>query len=230
MTLDELEQALRTERLDDTVEPFLYASETVRAAFNDAVRQAAIRMRLLVDHSSAECCQYAVAAATTGQVGAVAVILHPRVLALRSVRWSGSDRPLTLTTLKVMDREQPEWPSKEAGTPTHVIVDAQTGAVLLWPRPSEAGTLQASVWRTPLDVEELEIGDDEPAIPEAHHRDLIDWAEHLLYLTKDGEEGDSRRAADAASRFEAKFGRLPSAFEISRWGLNKRSGQTAQFI
>lgn len=224
MNLEQLEAKLRSERLDDTVEPYLYSSARVRDALNDAVRQAAIRKRLLLDRSTEECCSYAVAAEDAN------VFLHPRVLAVRSARWSGTATPLTLTTLKRMDRDRPDWPSEPAKDPTHLIVDAQTGYVVLWPTPAAAGTLSLAVWRAPLESEELEEGDDEPVIDETFHIDLLDWAEHQCYLNKDGEAGDAQRAADAAARFTAKFGRLPTAHEIKCWALSPRRGQRAEFL
>ena len=215
--------ALR-KRLDDEAAQPLYSDDDLIAALNDAVRQASIRKRLLLDRTTAECCIYAVAA------GQAEVALSPAVLALRSVRWSGSDAPLTLTTLKVMDREQPCWPTDDQDCPTMVIVDAQTGSIVLYPTPAEAGTLTCAVWRMPLEAEEMEGGGDEPIIEAHWHRDLIDWAEHYCYLTKDSEAGDPARAEAAAQRFTAKFGRLPSAMEIRMWGLKHRSGQTAQLL
>jgi hypothetical protein len=111
-------------------------------------------------------------------------------------------------------------------------VDRETGKIDLWPTPQTAGTLTLSVWRAPLESEEIFEGDFEldPVIDEAFHLDLLDWAEHWLYLTKDGETGDPERAAAAEQRFTAKFGRLPSAHEIKCWGLGKGRGQRAAFL
>lgn len=223
MTFDDLLAAAR-QRLDDGTASPLYSDDTILAAANDAVRQAVIRQRLLFDRNTAECCSYAVEAEQSE------VVLNPAVLALRSVRWSGSEQPLTLTTLKVMDREQPCWPSDDPACPTHVIVDAQDGSIVLWPTPDVAGTLSCAVWRVPLEVEEMETGDDEPVIPAHWHADLVDWIEHKCYLTKDGEAGDLERSDRAASMFTAKFGRLPDAHEIRFWGIKHRRGQTAQFL
>lgn len=224
MNLEQLEAKLREERLDDTAVPPLYSSDRIRDAFNDAVRQATIRKRLILDRTTEECCVYPVVAAQTD------VLQHPRVLAVRSARFTGNPNPLKLTTLKVMDKDCPDWPSTTAATPTHLIVDAQSQTLVLWPAPAESGTLSLAVWRAPLELEEMESPDDEPVIDETFHIDLLDWAEHLCYLTKDGETGDAQRAADAAARFGAKFGRLPSAHEIKCWGLSPPRGQRAEFL
>lgn len=223
MTLGDLLDALRV-RLDDTVEPYLYDTPSLTAYLNDAVRQAAIRKRLLLDRTTPECCR------ATVDAGQAEVRIHPDVLALRSVRWSGSTRPLKLTTLKVMDRDRPEWTTAPQDHPTHVIVDAQSGAIVLWPTPHVAGTLAMAVWRVPLETEQMESPDDEPVIEPVWHRDLLDWAEHLAFLTKDGETRDEARATAAAGRFEAKFGRLPSAHEIKCWGIAPPRGQRAEFL
>lgn len=213
-------------RVDDLAEPPLYSDEEVYAFLNDAVRQAALRKRLLLDNSTAEVCVYAVDAGTEG---IATVTVHPRVLAVRAARWSGSTTPLTLTTLRVMDRDRPCWPSDTAAIPTHVIVDRESGKIDLWPAPAEAGTLTLAVWRLPLGDEEIEGESDEPVVDEAFHLDLLDWMEHLAYLQKDSEAEDLRRAALAEQRFTAKFGRLPSAREIKLWGIAPARGQRAEF-
>lgn len=216
--------ALARDRLDDNVVPPLFADEKLLEYANDAVRQVVLRKRLILDRSTAETCSYAVAA------DASQVALHPAVLAIRSARWSGSCEPLALTTLKRMDRDVPNWPSTPGGCPTRLILDADTGYVTLWPTPSAAGTLNVAVWRTPLDVEVMEQDDDEPCIDETFHRDLIDWIEHLAFLTPDGETGDRARSAAAEDRFTAKFGPAPSAHAMKLWALGRGRGQRAQFL
>lgn len=223
MNLDDLIRAYR-DRMDDHAVPPLHSDPQCTAFFNDAVRQASIRKRLILDRNNEECCLAPVAA------GQVEVELHKRVLAIRSARWSASTTPLQLTTLKVMDRDCPEWPSTPNGVPTRLIVDAQSGSVVLWPAPALAGQLSFAVWRAPLDIEEMADGQDEPLIDEAWHADLLDWAEHLGCLTKDGEAGDPARSAAAEGRFTAKFGRLPSAHEIKCWAISPRRGQRAEFL
>lgn len=226
MTLDDLELILRRERLDDTVVPYRHSAEAVMSALNDAQRQAAIRKRLVLDRTTEDVCTYAVA------VDGDTVTLHPRVLAVRSARWSETSpaAPLTLTTLKVMDKDCPAWTEADSATPTAVIVDAETGKLVLYPPTDTAGTLTLSVWRSPLESEEMEDGEDEPIIDETFHRDLIDWAEHLLFLGKDGEEGDTQRSNAAEQRFTAKFGRMPSAHEIKCWAISPSRGQRAEFL
>lgn len=211
-------------RLDDTAEPYHWSDEALLEFANDAIRQVVIRKRLILDRSTAEVCSYAVAASTA------AVPLHAAVLAIRSARWSGSTDPLALTTLKRMDKAQPDWPSEAAGIPTHLILDANTGSVELWPTPSAAGTLSLAVWRTPLDSEHLEDDHDEPVIDEIFHRDLLDWIEHLAFLTPEGETGDLERSDRAAQRFAAKIGDLPSAHAMKLWALGRGRGQTAHFV
>jgi len=214
-------------RVDDHAEPPLYSDEERYAFLNDAVRQAAIRKRLLLDNTTAEVCVYAVDAGTEG---IATVSLHSRVLAVRSARWSESTYPLALTTLKVMDKDHPEWPSETAREPTHLIVDRESGKIDLWPAPADAGTLTLAVWRLPLVEEEVESEEGEPVVDEVFHVDLIDWMEHLAYLQKDSEQNDLQRANAAEARFTAKFGRLPSAREIKLWGIAPPRGQRAQFV
>lgn len=228
MELRDLIDRLRAPaRLDDAVEEYQFSDADCVIALNDAVRQACIRKRLLLDTRTEECCTYAVDVDGDDPEW---VELHKRVLAIRTARWSESDCPLTLTTLKVMDRDCPDWPSVDADTPTHIIVDAQSGFIQLWPTPDEDGTLTLAVWRSPLESEELEDDGDEPVIDETFHEDLLDWAEHRLYSGRDAESSDASKSAEAEARFTQKFGRLPSAHEIKCWGLSPPRGQRAEFL
>ena len=224
MNLADLIATLRSERLDDTVGPaYLYSDERITRALNEAVKQAAIRRRVIVDSQTAACCTVSASAGTE------LVSLHPRVLAVRSARWGSEDAPLELTTLRRLTTDEPDWPNATAGTPTHLVLDETANKVRLWPTPSAAGTLALSVWRVPLEAEELEADDDEPVIAEPFHSGLLDWAEHLLYVNKDGEAGDAARSSAAAQRFTDTFGPMPTAHAIRLWGLPRR-GQRAQFI
>lgn len=217
--------ALSRVRLDDTVEPYRWDDDVLTEHANDAVRQFAIRKRLILDRSTAEVCEYAVAAEVT------TVTPHPAVLSVRSARWSDrTEGPLHLTTLKRMDRSFPDWPNESAGTPSHLILDGDTGSLELWPKPSAAGTLTLAVWRTPLDSEKLEGDEDEPIIDRVHHRDLLDWIEHLAFLTTEGEAGDLERSDRAAQRFAAKVGPLPDARAMRLWALGRGRGSPAHFV
>lgn len=211
-------------RLDDTVEPYRWSDAVLTEHANDAVRQFAIRKRLILDRSTAEVCSYAVDADAT------TVTLHDAVLSVRSARWSDrNEGPLHLTTLKRMDRNFPDWPNQAAGTPSHLILDANTGSVELWPKPSAAGTLSLAVWRTPLESEKLESDDDEPVIDRVFHRDLLDWIEHLAFLTPEGEAGDLERSDRAGQRFTSKVGPLPNAHSMRLWAIGRGRGAQAHF-
>lgn len=216
-------------RVDDSTNPPLYSDEVAYGFLNDAVRQAAIRKRLLLDATTEAVCVYDVEGDDDAE-GSASVSIHDRVLAIRSARWSGSTTPLCLTTLKVLDKDRPEWPSQVANVPTHLIVDRQTGKVDLWPAPAEDGTLRMCVWRLPLESEEVEGESDEPIVDAVFHTELIDWMAHLAYLQKDSETEDQQRAVMAERRFTETFGRLPSAHEIKCWGLSPPRGQRPAFI
>lgn len=232
MTFAELLTLLRQRLGDNAPSSNLYSDADCAGYLNDAQRQAAIRKRLILDNSTDDLCVFAVAAAATDATGVTSIVHHPRMLAVRTARYTGQQRPLILTTLKVMDRDYPCWPDQIPSCPTHLIVDRETGKLDLWPTPDVAGTLTLAVWRSPLEDEECDESDFDldPIIDETFHRDLIDWAEHLAFLTKDSETGDMQRAQAAEQRFTEKFGRLPSAHEIKCWGLGKGRGQRASFL
>lgn len=222
------ERELRESRLDDNAGAELWSSDELRSFYNDAVRQACLRARLLVDSTTESVCRLAV------EPGTQSVRLHPSILAVRNVTPAvaiGCDE-LTGCTARRVAKERPRWhlPNDGHGHPRFWIPDWQDGQ-LWFDRPFQsANTLHLSVWRTPLDTELVEGDADEPVIPEPFHTDLLDWCEWRAYSKKDAETLDNERAGRAYTLFEAKFGRLPSAVEIRLWGVKRHNGVPAQFL
>jgi len=204
---------LARQRLDDEVTPGLWSDDELIGFLNEAVKQACIRQRFLFEANHPRVCTAPVTA------GSAQVRLHSAVLAIRSARLASTSKPLDLVTLRWMDRERPEWPH-DRGTPERIVVDQQNGRMTLHPTPTQDDTLQLAVWRTPLEAELMTEAGDEPVVDAFWHADLVDWVEHLAYLRADSETQDLARSNEAAARFAAKFGRMPSAHEIKCWGLS----------
>lgn len=225
MTLQELMADLRR-RLDDEVEPTLWSDDALRGYLNDADRQSIIRQRLLLDVTSDACCK--IALVPDQQI----YPLNPTVLAVRSARVVGAScDPLQIRSAKHLWRRVGDWHGTTArGAPDVLVPDLQTGAIAVYPVPAVAGELRLAVWRTRFDAELMDTDQDEPQTPPHQRIDLLDWAEHRAYACKDAELYDERKSNDAEARFDAKFGRLPSAHEIRLWGISPLRGTTAEFL
>lgn len=224
MELRALRARLRRDWLDDDITPYRWGDTALNGFFDDAQRQVCLRKRALIDSVTAEVCTYTLAANQR------LVRLHPSVLAVRSARIVGQCGLLTGITAKRLWKEEPGWDVSEAGLPQHWIPDYQDRYLALDVPMEEAGQLQISVWRAPLEVEQLQRDRDEPVIAEAFHTDLIDWAAYCAYNVADSELRDEAKAANALQSFEAKVGRLPSATEIRLWGMSPIVGVPAEFL
>lgn len=210
-------------RLDDEVLPGLWEDDELIGFLNEAVKEAVIRLRALLEARNPRVCTAQITA------GSSDIKRHPAVLAIRSARLASTGRPLELVELKVLDRDRPQWPLDE-GAPTHIVIDRQSGQLTLYPRPTADDTLQLAVWRAPLEAERLESEGDEPPIDELWHEGLIDWAEHLAYLRADSETFDQQRSDRAEARFTALFGKRPTAARIAAWGLTAKRGTRPEFL
>jgi hypothetical protein len=232
MERGELRQALR-DRLDDNNVPPLWSDEEYNRALSEGVQQACIRARLLRESVDPELTRIELIE------GQSLYTLHPQVLAISTAGLLVAKRPCELTTQRQMDRDFPGYQVRgiEAGSrDTYLVLDEQKGHVRVWPTPGapadplQPETLVLSVWRLPTEQESMDTDSDEPAVPVHQHIDLLDWAEHLLYLKADAETRDIGRSNEAASRFAAKFGELPTWRQIQLWGHSPRRGGRARFV
>lgn len=232
MERGQLRQALRT-RLDDRNEPPLWEDAEYNAALSESVQQACIRARLLKESVDPELTRIPLIE------GQSLYTLNPQVLAISTAGLLVAKRSCELTTVKQMDRDFPGYQvrgSEIGSRDTFLVLDAQKGHVRVWPTPAapadplQPETLVLTVWRLPTEQEAMDTDSDEPAIPAHMHMDLLDWAEHVLYLKTDAETRDVGRSNEAAGRFAAKFGELPTWRQIQLWGYSPRRGARARFV
>jgi hypothetical protein len=223
MELGQLIEKLR-ERLDDDIQPYLWSDKTLTDYFNDAVRQVCLRARAIIDSETPAVVEYPLPKGTQW------VKLHPSILAVRRGRIKEDKYPLVGITAKRLWKRRPAWEMADSGKLWFWIPDYQEGK-LYFDKPTERdSTLRLSVWRLPLDVEVMEFDTDEPAVPEAWHMDLLDWAAYCAYSQKDTEQNDDARANEAAGTFQAKIGRLPNMTEIRLWGISPIVSVPAEFL
>jgi len=164
----------------------------------EAEDEGAFRGNLIFDDSNAEICSVAI---LTGQAR---YSLSPKIIEVKYallVTASGARIELTMTNQDDIMRGNRDWKSV-TGKPKCIAIDGQSA--LIWPTPTEAGTLSLDVYRRPQ--YELESTDDEPEIPEHHHKHLIHWVEYRCYSNKDSEKYDPERAKVAEDLFTRRFG------------------------
>lgn len=198
MKLSELIALFRYEA-DDVKTPYLWDDVRVTEFANDAVREAAVRARLLLDSQTPEVCLIDFDAGTD------VVALDPRVVFVRRAIIDGQQYPLYFAYRKTLDATRLGW-EIDRGQVLRIIKDWQSGALRLHPIPDVAGTIRLTVIREPL--ADMTRGDDVPEIPVRHHRRLVLWMLALAYRKKDsgGDARDDKLAASYAAQFDAIFG------------------------
>lgn len=199
MTLEELITLYRAEAKDDAVPPL--CSDELLALYATEGQEEACRRGELLRDSSSQMCAISIAA------NAETAALDPRIVRIIRARVDGQD--VALVSDEVMDGIFPAWQDDTGRSrPTHLVEGMTTGALHLWPRPKDAGTIRLTVQRLPL--KPLRNDNDKPEIrPELHHG-IVDWMLYRAYSIQDSDLYDPTRAAQALGRFEAEFGRKTS--------------------
>lgn len=198
MTLAKLLATLRL-RLDDKAQAaLLYSDDDLVDAINKAVDEAAERAWLIFDTTTAACCQI------TLVPGQREYPLHASVFEVRKAQVTGQRCAMRRGTFDWVesrthgDNIPQEYGVDLFGAVLHLILDRA---------PMDAGTLDLSVFRRQLAPMELADKDTvEPEIASTFHMDMLQWAIHLCYSTRDSDAGDDQKAQLAATRFEAAFG------------------------
>ena len=181
MTIAQLLREFRTQRLADTVEPYLWA-DTELYTFLDAAQTAFFDVVGWVNDT----------AALTFAAGVDTVERDPRfVRVLEAVLASGE--ALTLVPAVPLVRR--------TGTPRQLAVGQAVGTLVLDATPTAVTTVLLRVERRPLEVVEGKTSELE--VPEAHQRLLHDYMEYRAYSKPDSDTFDPRRAERAFAAFDA---------------------------
>lgn len=202
MTFADLEKTVRREIADETGgDPDRHVQRFQMLAYaNEAVAEACIRGRLLVDSSTAEICTIPLVAGTS------VYPVDSRVLSILRGKPTGG-MPLNRMSFLLMDEHMPGWDEK-TGTPTMFITGMDKQAVRLYSIPAADGTLNLTVIRLPL--QEMQGNSDSPEIPARLHQSLVLWMKHRVYNNQDSELFDRNRADIHLELFERKFGTRPA--------------------
>lgn len=207
MTLNELIRRFRVLAKDTVDNPYMASDPDVIMWLNDAVREAAIRGRLIRDHitEGVTRIQYV--------VGTQVYPLHQSVFELISVRRHRPDglrgNKIHLRTPEWLDRNVPCWREDPARYrhDNFAIQDDTTLQLLTEYEADDIIVLEC--YRTPLEL--MRNGGDEPEIHQMHHEYLVHWALHCAFSVPDADLYDPERSVNAEREFTKYFGRRPDA-------------------
>lgn len=192
MNLQQLRGATR-DRLDDWAQPFGWSDAEINAWINEAVQEASLRAGLNVE---------VVSVATRPNI---AKLQLPDVLAfIHEVRWIATPIDL-MSRWRVLARFNQralvsDWTDNPiiVGDPARYTVEGRY--FWLYPMPEVAGRLEfrANVYPPPL-----ERDSDEPDLPPALHRHLLEW---VIYRA--GQKRDEDYMLPNPEQYEINFARV----------------------
>ena len=204
MTLLELIQRFRVDAFD-LEQPYLFEDADVTHWLNDAVKEAAIRGRLIHEAVNPLVCSIAVSPD-------VAIYpLHESVCEIEYLCLFNEPAPTRAEDLYQISQEDMsarwhDWRFR-TGRPEYVIQQDKT--IRLVPTPTQTAVIHLECYRTPLAP--MTLDDDRPEINITHHEQLIQWALYKAFSTPNGETFDPSRAELAKTEFTNYFGERPSA-------------------
>lgn len=206
MTLAQLIARYRT-AAHDKAQPYFASDEEVTEWLNDAVREAAIRGRLIHESADPLVCRIAV------EPDQSVYPLHAALYELTYLAVLPADgaRPcgIRLISEEALDAARRDW---RYGTGPSEFAIQGDKSLRLAPTPRTAGTLVVEGYRLPMTIMELADKDTaEPEINESHHIHLVQWALFRAFSIPDSELLDPNRAALAEDEFTRYFGARPDS-------------------
>lgn len=212
MKLAELEAQFRAD-IRDVAVPQLFDPAQVRAWFNEAEAEAALRARLLTDDSNADVTQIAVTAGTPtyqlhAAVNAVAWAQFSPTVSVDDPDAISTPTILRITSRIELSRTRPNW--RTVREPVRDVFIEQR-AIRFGCIPDADGVLLLEVYRGPLAPMDIADDDAEPEIAGQHHLALVQWALYRAYARPNIDTYDARASATALAEFERIFGLRPDA-------------------
>lgn len=202
MTVEDFITAFRSDLRDLTI-PQMWSDEDIVRYLNDAVDEAAERALLIEDSVTADCCEVVLIP------GQATYDLHPSVLRVK--RATFNVKPLHISSVEAEDNQGFGWENREGPVPQKFIVNGQATTITFVPKPTEAGTVKLTVYRTGLTPLTTDVDTAEPELKAVYHPRLKDWMYRCAYLKRDAETLNEAKAAEHEAMFERAFGTRPSA-------------------
>ena len=190
---------------DDEVETYRWTDKKITMWLNDAVAEAAVRGRLLLESSLAGICRIA------AKEGQSTYQLHPALYEITHLSYAcdGASEPqqLDLVSTEWLDRNQPGWRHKRMDRVRWAV--QSEGAIRLVPAPPRDGLIMLEGYRLPLS--EMRSGADVPEIHAFSHDKLVLWALYRGFSQPDSAAFDPTRAELSEREFTKYFGRRPDS-------------------
>lgn len=195
MNLEELIAQYREDALDQEDPPF--CSDELLTKYANEGQVEACRRGQLVRDSISPITRIDFAA------NAEYVTLDPKIINLVRSKVDGHDADVI--SAADMDCAMPCWQADQSRSrPMRLVSGLSAGALFLWPRPKDAGTLALTVDRMPLKAMANDF--DKPEIRVELHRGLVDWMLYRAFSRSDGDLADPQKAATSYAAFEREFG------------------------
>ena len=204
MTLLELIQRFRVDAFD-LEQPYLFADSDITHWFNDAVKEAAIRGRLIHESVNPLVC-------TINVLPGVSVYpLHEALYEIECIYLFDAPMPTRAERLYQISQEDiadrwHDWRTR-TGRPEYAI--QHDTSIRLSPTPTNAAVIKMEGYRIPLVP--MILDSDRPEVNIIHHEQLIQWALYKAFSKPDGETFDPSRAAIAEQNFTDYFGIRPNS-------------------
>jgi hypothetical protein len=196
-------------QLDDEVTPYNWSDELLLEYLKDAVIEACVRAN------------YTTGASTSAvMAGDSSLTLPVGTQKIRSAiyrRDGFPDHARALTNTYDLDRIDPNWRNLSPGVPQYLSLDTAFGsALLIAPSAYEATLLLEGQFIADFDAERfnLESRDKwqtQTPVPISHWKDLAYWVLYQAYDRRDEDSYAPEKAMVNLQKFEAAFGRKPTA-------------------
>lgn len=223
MTLEQL-RALARDWLDDDVSPPLWPDERIDQYLNEAVREAAVRARLLLDSATASVCQIALV------VDQAAYTLDPSVIVVRRAATDlDPQHPLERVLFHALDEVRPHWRT-DKGRPRYLVQDLQRGSLTVSPIPTEVDVLRLVVMRYPIASELMTAPTHVPPIGAQYHESLCHWVLWRALMKRDVEQYSPKDAETHYGLFEATFGKKVTAQQLQLLAIDPGGSTTSYFF
>ncbi len=208
MDIEGLVTRIRTEFLDDAngirEAHFLWKTRHIIASLSQAERELCRKLFLLHDSTTAEICQFSVAA--QGGIFPREYPIDDRILRIERLKFPGVTKPLERKTTAWLDQHDPGW-DEATGTPSFFTVDSGDFVIAFNRQPITGGTVTMTVKRLPL----MPLSEKETSVsPEVKQLDdeLIHGALKYLYIKPDLEGYDPNLSAKWAKQFDADIDQI----------------------
>lgn len=171
----------------DSVEPYLFADETIYSYINAAQVEFC---RLTEGIEDGRSFKLSIVPGTEWYA------LSKRILKLRKACFTSTGRPVDVVNQERVEQGGIRFDGRP-GPLKALVAGIEKGMLRAWPLPNEAAEVALDVFRLPKPVGE----GDSLEIDEQHHMALLYWAKRMAYDTQDADIFDRRKVEEYELRF-----------------------------